>query len=98
MVAAVRRRYLAARDYVDAETIFAESQTEVPYDDPAWDDEGRWELGPGVALELDDDDDLEEYDFDEEGNRIARNQLMTLAPVRRLSDLEWARRNAERID
>ena len=40
--------YLDRADYPVSELIFEESQPEVPYDDPAWDDADHWELGPAI--------------------------------------------------
>ena len=48
LVHAAESGLVDAEDYALLESIYCESQPEIPWDDPAWDDSDRWELGPAI--------------------------------------------------
>jgi hypothetical protein len=66
LVHAAESGLLDPEDYPLLESIFCESQPPIPWEDPAWDCDGTWELGPEIPpgtvlapLELIDDADGE---------------------------------------
>ena len=104
---AVERLYLDREDLADAEATLADDQTEVPFDDDAWEDNSIWELGPPIPPdaellppELDDDDDLfEDSDLDYFACGLLHGQPVTLPFVPRISAREYqARHSLGRID
>ena len=46
---AVERQLLDPLDQEQAENVLVGSQPDVDYDDPAWDSDDRWELGPAIS-------------------------------------------------